>query len=176
MTEIFVACVMNVITFDQAHCLYPRATLEERLSLVCTDRQDEVIERVYERYHQRGWTIIRTLGEVASRTSDPALSDTTRCINDCFSRTIPLPRLTEHHSDPINRHTAALTHDPSSTSSWKLRGESDAHAWMSFYPLSVPSALFYPYLVKLPILTPEVCHLLEIAHAANEDVAAEDRH
>ena len=58
MTKGFIACVMNIITFNQAHCLYPRATLEERLSLVCTDRQDEVIERVYERYHQRGWSSI----------------------------------------------------------------------------------------------------------------------
>ena len=99
------ACVMNVITFKQAHCLYPRATLEERLSLVCTDRQDDVIERVYERYHQRGWSIIRTLGEVASRTSDPALSDTTRWVNDYFSWTIPLPPLTEHQPDqPLYRH------------------------------------------------------------------------
>ena len=167
---------MNIITFNQAHCLYPRATLEERLTLVCTDRQDDVIERVYERYRQRGWSIIRTLGEVASRTSDPALIDTTRWVNDGLSWTIPLPHMTEHHSDPINHYTAALTRDPSSASSWKLQGEPDAHACMRFYRLSLPSALFYSYLVKHPILTPEVCHLLEIAHAANESAAADDRH
>ena len=176
MTECFVACVMNVITFNQAYCLYPRATLEERLSLVCTDRQDDVIERVYERYHQRGWSIIRTLGEVGSRTSDPALSDTTRCVNDCFSWTISLPPLTEHQSDPINRSTAALTHDPILVSSWELQGEPGAHGWMCFYRLSFPIALFYPYLVNHSILTPEVCNLIRIAHAANVDVAAEDRH
>lgn len=166
----------SLFTFNQAHCLYPRATPEERLPLACTDGQDDVIERVYERYRQRGWSIVRTLGEVGSRTSDPALSDTTRCVNDCLSWTISLPRLTEYHSDPINHHTAAPSRDPSSASSWKLRGELDAHAQMCFHRLSLPCALFYSYLVKHPILTPEVCHLLEIAHAANEGAAADDRH
>ena len=167
---------MNIITFNQAYCLYPRATLEERLSLVCTDRQDNVIKRVYERYRQRGWSIIRTLGEVASRTSDPALSDTTRWVNDYFSWTIPLPPLTEHQSDRINHYTDTLTHDPISVSSWELQGEPGAHGWMCFYRLSFPIALFYPYLAIHPILTPEVCNLIRLAHAANNDVVAEDRH
>ena len=123
---------MNIITFDKAYCLYPRATLEERISLVCTDRQDEVIERVYERYSRRGWSIIRTLGELASKTADPALGKTTRWVNDGFSWTISLPPLMEQHSVAINSRTTGLSRDPTLVSSWVIRGEPNVHGWMHF--------------------------------------------
>ena len=156
---------MNIITFNRAYCLYPRATLEERLSLVCTDRNDDVIERVYERYRKRGWTVLRTLGEVASRTRDPALGSVVRWVEDGFTWTISLPFQPQQEHVTTNPHADVLTRDPISVSSWRMVvGEDHDHGWMYFDNVSVPMAL-----------TPEVLYLLDIVKEASTDPAWEKR-
>lgn len=131
------ACVINVIAFNKAYCLYPRATLEERVSLICTTRDDDVIENVYDRYRKRGWFIIRTVDEASSLTSDPSLTkDVTRWIDDGFSWSIPLYPPTYLNRFP---QTNPCSYDPVSVTSWKLiesRSTTSKAAEMTFVMVS----------------------------------------
>ncbi|KAH9942558.1 hypothetical protein B0H21DRAFT_523328 [Amylocystis lapponica] len=55
-------CVMNVISYEKAYALYPRATFEERRSLVCpTDGLPQ--EPAINKYATRGWEMVRWLLE-----------------------------------------------------------------------------------------------------------------
>ena len=80
---------MNVITFEKAYCLFPRATLDDRLSLVCTSRQDDTIEAVFQKYTTRGWNIIRSVDDIEHVTQDPALDvNQRRWIDDRYTWSI----------------------------------------------------------------------------------------
>ena len=114
---------MNVITFDRAYCLYPRATLEERISLVTTERDDQVIEDVFQRYTQRGWRFIRAAHDVPFVTTDRCLNSRfARWINDGYAWSIPLPLPSDFFSllPTVNSRTLAFTHDPASVTGWRL--------------------------------------------------------
>ena len=114
---------MNVIAFDRAYCLYPRATLDDRLSLVTSDRSDEIIENVYQRYTQRGWRFILNADEIPHITKDRCLnSRCARWIDDGGSWSIALPLPLGFHSllPPLNRRTPSFSRDPVSATGWKL--------------------------------------------------------
>ena len=56
-----VACVMNIITHDQAYCLFPRATLDEEraMSYLCPhNRLDEFEAGLYDKYTARGFDLL----------------------------------------------------------------------------------------------------------------------
>lgn len=49
---------MNVISCDMAYSLYPKATFEERCSLICGPGQwEESRIRAHDKYRSRGWTV-----------------------------------------------------------------------------------------------------------------------
>ncbi|PPQ72060.1 hypothetical protein CVT25_013477, partial [Psilocybe cyanescens] len=52
------ACVMNLITYDAAFSLYPKATFEDRLSLLCLPASPELHVLITTKYGGRGWNII----------------------------------------------------------------------------------------------------------------------
>lgn len=114
---------MNVITFSHAYCLYPRATLDDRLSLVTADRSDEVIEGVYQRYTERGWRFIRNADEIPYVTKDRMLnSHFARWIDDGGSWSIALPLPSNFYSllPPLNSWTLPFRRDPALVTGWKL--------------------------------------------------------
>ena len=164
------ACVMNFITYERAYCLYPRATLETRLSLVCTDRNDEVIARVFDRYTARGWTILYALGPTipTSAQNDPAFSSRSRWVDDGQSWSIPLSAIPEQDPQLPTAHLGepALSRDPSSVTNWRLdqRDPITQEAVQIFYSLDSP-LLFYHYLTvhTIPFQHPELQHLFDIA-------------
>ena len=132
---------------------------------------------MYERYRKRGWTVLRTLGEVAARTRDPALGSVVRWVGDGFAWTISLPFQAQQEHVTTNPHADVLTRDPISVSSWRiLVGEAHDHGWMHFDNLSIPMALFHSYIIAHPVLTREVLYLLDIVKEANEDLAWEKRY
>lgn len=114
------ACVMNIIAFDRAYCLYPRTTLEDRFTLVCTTRDDDVIEGVYKRYERRGWTIICGIYTVPFFTSDPSLHTGTQWINDSLTWLIPLSPPLVDDVVRYNSHIASFARDPVSITGWTL--------------------------------------------------------
>lgn len=174
-----VACVLNVIAFDKAYCLYPRATLEERITLVCTTRHDEIIEDVYARYIRRGWFLIRGFRSVPFYSSDPALSHFARYIDDGLSWSIPLVHEFSDEVEGVNAWTGPLTHDPVSVSGWTMtaRGEciNDAAAIM-FHRMENPE-LHYHYVFDSDaiVLTPSVATLINVAARSNA-ATLPDRH
>ncbi|KAI0366117.1 hypothetical protein BV20DRAFT_911460, partial [Pilatotrama ljubarskyi] len=58
-------CVMNVICYDKAYCLFPRATLEEQRSLLSYSTQGRATRRVEGiwKYTSRGFTMITHLAD-----------------------------------------------------------------------------------------------------------------
>ena len=158
---------MNFITYERAYCLYPRATLETRLSLVCTDRNDEVIARVFDRYTARGWTILYALGPTipTSAQNDPAFSSRSRWVDDGQSWSIPLSAIPERDLQ-LPTAEPALSSDPSSAASWRLmlRDAVTQEAIQTFYPLESPY-LFYHHIIArtAPLRRPEMQCLFHCA-------------
>jgi hypothetical protein len=93
------ACVMNFITHEKAYSLYPRATFEERRSLVHSSgaswREDaRAVART--KYAGRGWLIVNRLtqAEIDNRTS--AFAYGRRVVGDQYCWTLDvLPKLAD---------------------------------------------------------------------------------
>ena len=139
---------MNVITFEKAYCLFPRATLDERLSLVCTSRQDDIIEAIYQKYTTRGWNIVRSVDDIEGLTSDPALQlDRYRWINDrlVWSIDLPLPNFFRKTLMPLNKRTNALGRDPASVTSWRQSLSEDRNTCELTFVQPQAVNLFYEY-------------------------------
>ena len=62
----YVACVMNVISYNKAYCLFPQGTLEDRLSMFATSPSDGPLQsqesdryqRAITKYTERGFTLV----------------------------------------------------------------------------------------------------------------------
>ncbi len=87
---------MNVISYEKAYCLFPRATLEERRALVSSSclgkgkpRQDGL-----EKYTRRGYSIMHYLPthEIIPDPSAQSLFPTTRRFLAALPRAFDLPR------------------------------------------------------------------------------------
>ncbi|KAI0323130.1 hypothetical protein GY45DRAFT_1212045, partial [Cubamyces sp. BRFM 1775] len=83
-------CVMNVMSYEFAYCLFPRATLEERCTLLNRSSHDG--ERRIEgmqKYRGRGFRVIESLGWDEFLADSP-FSFALRWVGDSHSWTIPL--------------------------------------------------------------------------------------
>ncbi|KAI0684139.1 hypothetical protein BC835DRAFT_1293861 [Cytidiella melzeri] len=137
--------VMNVISWDRAYCLYPRATLEDRTSLLVR-RYGVLIRNIVTKYTARGWAFIYSCP--ASRRKDLALTFVPRWIGDGRSWVIKLP--TEGVTAPpsFNSISRPLTRDPCCLTSWRLlpRDEDEDPYPMVDFGVTVSSnAFFYQY-------------------------------
>lgn len=143
LTWIIVACVMNIITYNKAYCLYPRATLEDRISLICTGRSDTTIYRTFRKYLQRGWTISLCSTDLPLPTLRSLSINRPRSIEGPSSWVIPLL----HYPAPafsFNNRSAMLRTDPVSASSWTLLVD-DARRCRMHYELIRDPQLYYTY-------------------------------
>lgn len=128
---------MNVITYNKAYCLYPRATLEDRVSLMCTDRSDTIVQRTFAKYSQRGWSISLCSTSLPLSTLHSLCVDRPRSVAGTFTWTIPLP-------DPpvstfyINERSAVLRSDPVSAASWTLLVNDGGRCRMQFKLIRSP--------------------------------------
>lgn len=164
---------MNVITAEKAYCLYPSATLEHRLSLICTQGNESVtIGRACERYRERGWRMVTSLCP-SDEEFFQAGYDIPRWINDSLSFTIPL-------SYPSNRplarrfrvYSVPLTCDPIAITTWTLVTSEDQGAHMSFERIS-NDHLFYSYVFasREVMEMSSVKYLIEAATESNADLS-----
>ncbi|KAI0649612.1 hypothetical protein C8Q79DRAFT_997722 [Trametes meyenii] len=69
-------CVMNVIAYNKAYCLFPRATLEERRSLLTWSSQGRAKRRIegLVKYSARGFRMLEFLEDNEVITSQPERS------------------------------------------------------------------------------------------------------
>lgn len=134
---------MNIITYNRAYCLYPRATLEDRVSLVCTERSDTTVYRTFRKYSQRGWAISLCSADLPLPTLRSLCMNRPRSIEGPFSWVIPL-------LDPpgsafsFNNRSAVLRTDPVSASSWTLFVDDSRRCRMR-YELIRDHQLYYTY-------------------------------
>ena len=167
---------MNFITFDRAYCLYPHATLEKCVSVICTDRDDEIIARVFDRYRARGWTILHSLIRSSHVADEPTFEDMSRWVGDGFSWTINLPydRPEQPQFTPADMRELGFSRDPSAMANWSLivRNPITQQAIMRFQYIDSPH-LLYCYVMDhtVPARLPEVTYLLELAHNVNSGPA-----
>ena len=128
---------MNIITYNRAYCLYPRATLNDRVSLVCTDRSDTLIQRTFAKYSQRGWSISLCSANLPLSTLRSLCINRPRSMVGTFTWTIPLP-------DPpvstfyINEQSTVLRFDPASAASWTLLVDDSGHCRMEYKLIRSP--------------------------------------
>ncbi|KAJ3530464.1 hypothetical protein NM688_g7704 [Phlebia brevispora] len=116
------ACILNVISHDMAYCLYPRATLEDRCSLLL--RPDEILDPiVMNKYVNRGFQFA-----ICAREEDAAfLPGQLRWLGDKYCWRIP-----------VNTSAIATVPEPDTltNSSWRL--VNTPRAKMEFDVLSSP--------------------------------------
>ena len=160
---------MNVITFNRAYCLYPLATLEQGISLACTRRRSD-LESVFNKYHERGWETIRKTKVVQELGLDQSfIMNIPRWLDDEDSWSIPLEYNFPQPISPVNPHSAALTRDPISATSWVLtRSRKRDVGHMRFDHVN-SSQLFYDYIIECSevINTPSMSALLRTASLSN---------
>ena len=115
----FLACVMNVIAYDCAYSLYPRATFEERISMYCASgRPTERDAAAMGKYQARGFRIIYKWPD--SRYDQNVVPITTRWIDDRYTWTMPLPLDGVTTPRPFNLISSAFSTDPCYFTTWKL--------------------------------------------------------
>ena len=106
---------MNVIAWDRAYSLYPRATLIEHQSL-CTRGEED--PGIINKYYQRGWHMLDE--EDLLDDEYPAFSTGMRWIGDGKSWTIALAVDGVIPPPPANPRTLALSRDPCAGTAWHL--------------------------------------------------------
>lgn len=128
---------MNIITYDRAYCLYPRATLEDRISLVCTDRSDTTIRRTFAKYSQRGWRVTLCSADLPLSTLRSLCVNRSRPMMGAFTWTIPLPDAPVS-TFYINERSAVLRSDPVSAASWTMVVNDGGRCRMQFKLIRSP--------------------------------------
>lgn len=111
---------MNVIAWDRAYSLYPRATLVDRSTLNTRGEHNEIPYK-YD-YRERGWACYRSedfLGDEYPWFL-PAFSTDMRWIGDGQSWTIKLPVDGITPPPAANSRSLALSRDPCAGTAWHL--------------------------------------------------------
>ncbi|EMD40267.1 hypothetical protein CERSUDRAFT_44125 [Gelatoporia subvermispora B] len=112
-------CVMNVVAYDKAYALYPQATFEERISLVCkreAERQDDALTK----YEERGWSMLRVLPNSADDCDDSGFQLGPRFLGDGHSWVIPLDLAGVDRPPRASPLSAPLSQDPVAATSWRV--------------------------------------------------------
>ncbi|KIJ64107.1 hypothetical protein HYDPIDRAFT_28996 [Hydnomerulius pinastri MD-312] len=115
-------CVMNFITFDAAHSLYPIATFEERRSLGMPNSRSTT-ESALDKYIRRGWRIffLPTPLDTTNPTKPPFMLNETRWVSDRYTWVMPLDMTGVRERPPPNPYSQALSADPVVYNGWKLK-------------------------------------------------------
>ncbi|KAH9947178.1 hypothetical protein B0H21DRAFT_822098 [Amylocystis lapponica] len=114
-------CVMNVISFEKAYCLYARGTLEEHRSLVNrTTNRYVIYHQDLDKYAARGWNILMRLPPPPD--DDDNHSDWepihNRWIDDKWSWVVPLDIVGVTYPPAPTPSSCAMVHDPVAVCYW----------------------------------------------------------
>ncbi|KIK58688.1 hypothetical protein GYMLUDRAFT_135532, partial [Collybiopsis luxurians FD-317 M1] len=87
--------VMNIISHSHAYSLYPYATFEENISLICSTNEGPDRDQSLQKYIDRGWTMIDGLGELWGQYTDDQPASMfqigeERRLGDQYTWTLPL--------------------------------------------------------------------------------------
>ncbi len=102
---------MNVITYNKAYCLYPRATLLDSTGIILKS-VNEAVRAAVDKYRRRGFTLVRVIGR-GDQSSITYHKDKVRVIRDGHTWTIDLPRI-NFDMEAVNRA------DPVSVTTWSM--------------------------------------------------------
>lgn len=148
---------MNVIAYDRAYALYPRATFEDHLSLYCKQVDDRDLSAI-QKYKSRGWTIVHEWPTVDPFSLQPINRDIIplgpRWIGDKHSWSISLSLQGITSPPPLNSLSLALSTDPCFVTSWEMVSRPlRAHGWSRqrrgmriVYDMVTADGFFHKYL------------------------------
>ncbi len=141
---------MNVISYNAAYCLFPRATLEECRSLISRISQERPIRRAEGliKYSARGFSMLQFLDSDELRTPKWSRSFTfgPRWVGDPYTWIIPLDMEGVLPPPPPNPYSSARSQDPVILTSFSVRYNSCDGAIMEFKIVKSP-------VLKFPIVT-----------------------
>lgn len=119
------ACVMNIISYEKAYCLFPSATLEQRLSLLSQSSRgrSEARSESVEKYAERGYRILTflPLADLVPPRKRPTFALGPRWLGDSDTWVIPLDTQDILPPPPANPYSIARTNDPAALSSFVAR-------------------------------------------------------
>lgn len=133
---------MNIISYNAAYSLYPRATFEERVSLCMSVANSGEIDAIG-KYKVRGWRVYSEILAHQEETSPFYLLDT-RWLDDDKSWVVPLDMAGVQKRPPLSTTSPEFDWDPAVQNSWCL--VQDVNTTMRHY--EVKSTVFrYNYMV-----------------------------
>ncbi|KAH7924257.1 hypothetical protein BV22DRAFT_1035321 [Leucogyrophana mollusca] len=134
------SCVMNVIAFDAAYSLYPKATFNERLALKTREPGEGEHALAMAKYTTRGWTLVSKV----KPTNKLFMPYSVRTVGDSSTWTIPLDVTGVQLRPALTPTSQVFTWDPVIHNSWELRyGRTKMHA---HYEPIVSTRFRYSYL------------------------------
>ncbi|KAI0083366.1 hypothetical protein BDY19DRAFT_702552 [Irpex rosettiformis] len=110
--------VVNVISWDRAYSLYPRATFEHRKSVVLRRQNRQLMYSIIEKYGNRGFEFRYTIHD-NDIVSDPAFTSAQRWIGDGHSWVLELSTEGITLPPPITELSKPLTRDPCFLTTWR---------------------------------------------------------
>lgn len=135
---------MNIVAFDKAYCLYPRATLCS-FSLLVTNGQDADTESTITEFSKREYKITYSLTDHWQQNHPiKAFRSGVRFVEDYQTWGIPLDLTGVTMPDSATKKSKAMTTDPVAGSSWMLWRDTWGVAWMNFTTMRCAN-LFYNY-------------------------------
>ncbi|KAI0716941.1 hypothetical protein C8Q76DRAFT_617621 [Earliella scabrosa] len=117
-------CMMNLITFSTAYCIFPRATLEGRQSLLSSSTRGIYRNRgqALKKYKNRGFDVLFSVPVHTSPLGQPSFPLGWRWLDDKHTWTMPLDMAGVDAPVTITIQQARpLTHDPSTICNWNMQ-------------------------------------------------------
>ncbi|RPD63614.1 hypothetical protein L227DRAFT_496572 [Lentinus tigrinus ALCF2SS1-6] len=162
-------CVMNVIAFDKAYCLFPRATLEARCSLLSSSSKGVYRNRgqALAKYIQRGFNMTFSLppGDQFSRV--PMFPLGWRWLDDDNTWVIRLDTVGIDRPVAANALSLPLIHDPSVVCNWQVLYRPTKGATMQ-YSVMKSDLLQYGYVITDQDLSAYLGRYMALKHQEEE--------
>jgi hypothetical protein len=137
---------MNVISYNAAYSLYPRATFEERRTVsmsVSNDSEEDALGK----YAIRGWKILYDIFPHEQKNPKSSFyMFQTRWVDDKKSWVIPLDLTGVEMRPPLSETSDAFTWDPVIQNSWTLARDNSDVLLMTYH-VAKSTVFRYNYLV-----------------------------
>ncbi|KAK7682806.1 hypothetical protein QCA50_014190 [Cerrena zonata] len=132
-------CVMNLISYEMAYSLYPKATFEKRTSLtsVGTGPHNETKAEAHYKYYLRGWDVQDEFSE--SEREKDFYTHAFRWLGDKRCWSIPLDTSFITKRVPLSEGSKPMIRDPVVISNWVLTWKYRGGANMSANVFSDPN-------------------------------------
>lgn len=139
------ACVMNLISYEKAYCLFPRATLEARRNLLIARGSGSDQLPAVRKYQERGWSPSLPNPFWERVEHSPVFPFGNRFLGDRYTWTIPLDLTGVTPPQILGPQSQVLTQDPVVGTSWEFSYKQGEGGVPKYVIISNPS-LFYGYI------------------------------